>query len=240
MEAKMSKAKEAADLAQRVVQGTGVSQTTSATPAGQSNGDTEQPSSKDGMIEAINQVFALFRLNYHNQFYAAYPDNGQLNQIKRLWLESLNGFSADVILLGARHAIENSEYLPTLHRMLESCQDALRHKGLPGPREAFIEASQKPSPKQEQQWSHPAVYFAGRDSDWFFLANNTESKTWPVFKPHYERYVALVLRGEELAMPDVNLLSEQPEHTKMSTDERKAALNNLRAETGIYSKVDGD
>ncbi|MEY3007950.1 MAG: hypothetical protein RI942_2292, partial [Pseudomonadota bacterium] len=29
---------------------------------------------REDYVEAINQVFALFRLNYHNQYYAAYPD----------------------------------------------------------------------------------------------------------------------------------------------------------------------
>ena len=28
----------------------------------------------DARIDTINQVFALFRLNYHNQYYKAYED----------------------------------------------------------------------------------------------------------------------------------------------------------------------
>lgn len=187
---------------------------------------------REQLIEALNQVFALFRLNYHNQFYAAYPDNSQLNQIKRLWLESLSRFTPETILLAAKHAIEHSEYLPTLNKMLASCQEALRHHGLPTSHDAYLEACAKPSPKLHQAWSHPAVYFAGRDSDWFFLTNNTERKTWPVFKQHYERYVEAVLAGEALNLP------QQPELPPatidlMSNDERLAALRVLRNETGL-------
>ena len=70
-------------------------------------------------------MFALFRLNYHNQYYAAYPDAEQLNQIKKLWLESLQDYPVEQILKGAKHALEHSEYLPTLNRMLECCRQGL-------------------------------------------------------------------------------------------------------------------
>ena len=59
------------------------------------------------MIETINQVFALFRLNYHNQYYAAWSDAEQVNQVKRLWLEALTPYPTAVILRAAQHAIEN-------------------------------------------------------------------------------------------------------------------------------------
>ncbi len=237
----MANNKEAGKLAEQLVRETAASPTTSATPAGQTNGqqrtsaEHDEPVSeplRDQLIEALNQVFALFRLNYHNQFYAAYPDNSQLNQIKRLWLESLSRFSPETILLAARHTIEHSDYLPTLNRMRASCQEALTHQGLPSSHDAFIEACEKPSPKNQQTWSHPAVYFAGRDSDWFFMANNIESKTFPVFQRHYERYVDLVLRGETLTLPTQPELPPKANRV-LNTAEQLAALRALREETGL-------
>ena len=183
-------------------------------------------------MEAINQVFALFRLNYHNQYYAAYPDASQLNQIKKLWLESLSDFPVEQILNGAKHAIENSEYLPTLNRMLECCQAGLGQYGLPSPHDAYVEACKAPSPKSAQRWSHPAVYLAGRDSDWFFLANNVERITWPVFREHYQRYSAAVLRGEELVIPAPEAL-EKDDAEPLSRDEQLDALRKLREESGL-------
>ena len=99
----MADHKQAAELAQQIAQKTEVSQTTSVTPAGQ---DERVDRDDSSLIEAINQVFALFRLNYHNQYYAAWSDAQQLGQVKRLWLEALSEFSGELILMGARRAIE--------------------------------------------------------------------------------------------------------------------------------------
>jgi hypothetical protein len=180
----------------------------------------------------MNQVFALFRLNYHNQYYAAYPDAEQLNQIKKLWLESLRDYPVEQILKGARHSIEHSEYLPTLNRMLESCQQGLADIGLPTAHDAYLEACRAPSPKSAQAWSHPAVYLAGRDSDWFFLANNSERVTWPVFRDHYQRHCAAVMRGETLEVPAPEALPHET-GAPLSADEQLVELRKLREQSGL-------
>lgn len=177
-------------------------------------------------------MFALFRLNYHNQYYSAYPDGSQLNQIKKLWLESLADFPVEQILKGAKHAIENSEYLPTLKRMLECCQAGLGEYGLPAPHDAYMEACRAPTPKSAQRWSHPAVYLAGRACDWFFLANNVERVTWPIFKEHYQRYASAVLRGETLEVPEPEALEKQASEP-LSRDAQLDALRALREESGL-------
>jgi len=217
------------DLIQQVGQGIAASRTTSATRAGPTE---RERAPSEAHVEAINQVFALFRLNYHNQYYAAYPDQSQINQIKKLWLDALADYPVEQLLRGAKHAIEHSEYLPTLHRMLESCQASLADFGLPAPREAYLEACNAPSPKSAQPWSHPAVYLAGRDSDWFFLAGEPESRTWPVFRDNYQRYCAAVLRGESLEIPAPAALEQQP-GTPMTAEERAVALKELREQTGL-------
>jgi len=180
----------------------------------------------------LNQVFALFRLNYHNQYYAAYPNEEQLRQIKKLWLESLSDFPVEHILRGARHAIRHSEYLPTLNRMLECCQQGLADLGLPAPHDAFVEACRAASPKSAQRWSHPAVYLAGRDSDWFFLANNTERTSWPVFKEHYDRYCARVLQGEALEIPAPASLQQLPA-APLPPEEQLRRMRALREQAGL-------
>lgn len=183
-------------------------------------------------MEALNQIFALFRLNYHNQYYAAFADAEQLRQIKKLWLESLADYPVEHILKGARHAIENSEYLPTLNRMLECCQQGMADLGLPPAYDAYMEACRAASPKSAQRWRHPAVYLAGRDSDWFFLANNTERTTWPVFKAHYDGYCARVLRGETLTIPAPAALEQKPQ-APLASEEQLARLQQLRQQTGL-------
>ena len=144
----------------------------------------------------------MFRLNYHNQFYAAYSDNEQLNQVKKLWLEALAKYPSEQLLRGAKHAIETSEYLPTLNRMLESCQEALGELGLPDARSAYAEACGAGSPKSAQPWSHPVVYLAGSATGWFFLAGESEKKTWPVFQAKFREYCARLIAGEQLSIPE--------------------------------------
>ena len=215
---------------QRVAQEIEASSKTSPTHRGQS--ETSRRLATEAHVDALNQVFALFRLNYHNQYYAAFPNAQQLNQIKKLWLESLSDYSVEHILKGAKHAIEHSEYLPTLNRMLECCQQGLADLGLPPAHAAYIEACSAPSPKSAQTWSHAAVYLAGRDSDWFFLANNTERVSWPVFKGHYELYCARVLRGESLTVPEPEAIEQTPSEP-MASEEQLARLRELREQTGL-------
>jgi hypothetical protein len=215
---------------QRVAQEIAASSKTSPTHPGQT--ERHRRAATEAHVEALNQIFALFRLNYHNQYYAAFPDAEQLRQIKKLWLESLADYPVEHILKGARHAIENSEYLPTLNRMLECCQQGLAELGLPPAYDAYMEACRAASPKSAQRWSHPAVYLAGRDSDWFFLANNTERTTWPVFKAHYDDYCARVLRGEKLTIPEPAALEKKPQ-APLASEEQLARLQQLRQQTGL-------
>ena len=226
----MADHKQAAELAQQIAQKTEVSQTTLAIPAGQ---DENVDRDDESLIEAINQVFALFRLNYHNQYYAAWPHAQHLGQVKRLWLEALSDFSGELILMGARLAIEGSDYLPTLNRMLESCSEALSKLGLPSAATAYEEACLAPSPKARATWSHPIVYLAGRDASWYLLANHARGEAWPVFQSHYNRWLKLALRGETLMIPEREQLEAPSETASMDLKDQKTALSALRKKTGL-------
>lgn len=224
----MTDTKQAKDLAQAIVQGTEASPMISRTPAGPSDAGR-----REAQADAINQVFALFRLNYHNQFYAAYADGAQLNEIKRLWLETLGEFAPDILLAAAKAVLETSEYLPTIKLMRECCERVIEKEGLPSPRSAFLEACNQPSPKAAQRWSHPAVFLAGRDSDWFFLANNPESVTWPVFRGHYQRWREKALQGDIVALPDYPTRNRADSEDILEREAQLRALAKLREETGL-------
>jgi hypothetical protein len=221
------------ELVERAERAIAASSRTSTTRPGQTEPGRE-PSGRAApeRVEAINQVFALFRLNYHNQYYAAFPDAEQLRQIKKLWLESLADYGVSQLLAGAKRAIEGSEYLPTLNRMHRCCREAAADLGLPPARAAYEEACTAPSPKAAQPWSHAAVYLAGRDSGWFTLASKPETVAWPLFREHYEGYCARVLAGETLELPPVPAL-EQDRGTPLSAEEQLAQLRQLRRELDL-------
>ncbi len=184
------------------------------------------------MIDAINQVFALFRVNFHNQYFSAYPTVEDQNMAKRLWLDNLKPFSVDNILRGAKKVITQSDYLPTIHKMITACQSVSSQGALPDTHAAYIEACNASSPKAEYNWSHLAVYYAGKEADWYFLASNTEQKALPVFAQCYQRICARVLAGETLEPPKPIALPERTEKT-LSKDENHKRLSALRSSLDI-------
>jgi len=149
-----------------------------------------------------------------------------LTQIKKLWFESLQQFAPETLLRGARKVIEESEYLPTLNRMIRACQGDPESLGLVDAHTAYIEACKARSPKAAHNWSHPAVYHAGVASDWYFLATNSEKIAFPVFERHYVRICEKVMNGIELPLPNAPLLPETIE-TPLSKEENQQRLSAL-------------
>ncbi|MEZ5530365.1 MAG: replication protein P [Porticoccaceae bacterium] len=213
------------DLIDQTVRELAPSSTNSATAAGQ------QPERPLHLIDTINQVFALFRLNYHNQFYSAYSDTDLLNQVKRLWLEALAHFSSEQILQGAKRVIETSDYLPTLNRMMQCCEEFSAPEGLPAPRQAYLEACNAPSPKAEFHWSHPLVYHAGLATGWYRLANEPENSSYPAFLEHYRRLARELARGQQLALPDPD--NSGQEKQPLSREEARRKLAELKSSLAL-------
>ena len=208
------------DLIQTVASGIAASSTLSQTAAGQAKPTPASPE----LIDAINQIFALFQVNYHNQYYAAFGDNTKSeNLAKKLWLNKIGDFAPETILKAAEKIIADSEYLPTLHKMLNACRAAGMPAGLPSPRNAYLEVCNKASPKAAQQWSHPAVYAAGRDCGWHFLANTSENKAFTPFTEIYQQYCDRVLAGEEFQIEPPEALPE----TSLKPASKKKALSEL-------------
>lgn len=227
------------DLAEHVAHAIAASSTTSRTPPGPTEGPTEgstdgaSPARNDpALIEAINQVFALFRLNFNNQYYAAFRDEEQLRQIKKLWLDSLREFPPAQILQGAKLAIEGSEYLPTLHRMRSCCEDSLPALGLPASREAYLQACSAGAPAEAQHWAHAAVYWAGRDCGWSFLASTNEAQGWPVFQRRYQARCAMVLSGNTLP-PVPEPPADRLAVTPLQGDAALAQIQRLREDNAL-------
>ena len=118
---------------------------------------------------------------------------------KRLWARLLKDYSAAAIMRAAELAVKESRWLPTVHDVIEHCQSS-RAAGVPSAHSAYIEACRAPSPKREFAWSHPIVYYAGKASDWHFLATTPEQYAFPVFERNYEILLRHIEAGEELSI----------------------------------------
>lgn len=193
----------------------------STTPAGQN----EPKVASDEQMAAINQIFELFRFNYHNQFLKAFPDLNTMNMAKRLWLRLLSEFSAEVMMRAAEKAVKESTFLPNVHEVLARC-DVAEVLGLPNAYAAYIEACRAPTPKKDFAWSHPAVYYAGRASDWFLLANETEARAFPVFQRNYDILLQRLQNGEELELEVAKAIPEKIERP-LDNQEQKQRLASL-------------
>lgn len=183
-------------------------------------------------LDAINQLFAEFRLAYHNQFHRAFPNDRELMMAKQLWLHALSDIPPVRLRAGTRRAIRASEYLPTIHSLRNYCDPKPHELGLPEAHAAYVEACRAPLPKIAQPWSHPIVYHAGKSTDWFFLANSPESIAFPVFRRNYELLIERLLNGEQLDTPVPKGLPEEIS-TPLSLEERKTRLQKMRDDLGI-------
>lgn len=175
----------------------------------------------------MNQLFAELETAYHNQFYKAFPSESALNAAKQAWLFQLAHYHPEQIIASGRQVIRESEYLPTLHKIIQGCATAAMPHGMPSTREAYIEACMKPQPKRDQTWSHPAVYIAGRETGWHMILGESEKKVLPIFSYHYQMLVERVINGEDLDMPIPKAL---PAHIDnfLSPEENKAQMQKLR------------
>ena len=180
-------------------------------------------------VDAINNVFAEFEFAYHNQFHKAFSDHESLTIAKKYWLSSLEEYSPSQITAAAKKIIKSQEYLPSIATFLRACQDGYDLFGLPTAQLAFREACHAPSPKSAYDWSHEAVYFAGKATGWFLLANESESVSFPLFEYNYSLMVRNVMRGEKLNIERPPALSRKLERP-VSKKDLKSRISRLRKE----------
>jgi hypothetical protein len=183
-------------------------------------------------IDAINTVFTQFEVAFPNLYQRAFTSDNAIMLAKQLWANSLQDLTPKQILNAVKKAIESSDYIPTIHAVLKHCREDLSAYGLPSARDAYIEASNAIEPRARFPWSHPAVYFAGRQSEWFFLASNSEHTAFPVFEKHYQALCERVISGETLAMPDVPQL-ESDALKPMTSEDKLKRMADLRKEIGL-------
>ena len=134
-------------------------------------------SERKRLIEAIDNLFLKLELSYHYQFYKVFGTDYRLNEAKKLWAESLKKYPAECINAAIETVIQSNDYLPTLTEVLKACSGSMGAINIPTPQEAFIEAQKSSSPRQSFPWTHPIIYWAGREIGWELInsQNNTNA-----------------------------------------------------------------
>lgn len=180
-------------------------------------------------VDAINQIFAEFEFAYHNQFHKAFNDAESQIIAKKYWLSSLEQYSPPQIVQAAKQVIRTQDYLPSIAALVKACEQGFGLFGLLPAHQAYLEACMAPSPKREYQWSHEAVYFAGKSAGWFLLANAAESASFPLFEYHYKLLCHRVISGEKLVLETPTPIADKIDRP-LSKKEAKARLARMREE----------
>jgi len=153
-------------------------------------------SDRKSFIEAIDNLFLKLELSYHYQFYKVFGTDHRLTEAKKLWAESLKKYPAECINAAVETVIQSNDYLPTLTEVLKACSGSMGTTNIPTPQEAFVEAQKSSSPRQSFPWTHPIIYWAGREIGWD-LINSQNNNTFQAFSKTYMRLVKEMKSGKE-------------------------------------------
>lgn len=204
---------------------------TGASPieAGPSDSRSRHESAAGGQdhVDAVTRLFEDFALAYHNQYRKAFPNRSTLDRAKKYWLGHLKCFSPAQVVRAGAELVSSSEFMPVLADVVNTCRRDTALFGLPPTRGAYHEACLKPSPKLEQNWSHRAVYLAGRATGWQLLASEAESVSFPQFEYHYLRLCRQVVEGAELQAESPAPLPRQVQ-AELSPEELLELASELR------------
>lgn len=152
---------------------------------------------------------------------------------KKLWSRLLSEFPGEILMQAGEQCVKKQKFLPNVHDIIEECNTSSAGlMGLPHARAAYIEACRAPSPKSKYSWTHPAIYYAGRASDWFFLANETEHTAFPVFERNYQLLLGRIKNGETL---EIDLPKALPAETTVPLKKKQQLerLKQLRSDLKI-------
>ena len=176
-------------------------------------------SERKSFIKAIDNLFLKLELSYHYQFYKVFGTDHKLNEAKKLWAESLKKYPAECIDAAVETVIQVNDYLPTLTEILKACSGSMGTINIPTPQEAFIEAQKSSSPRRSFPWTHPIIYWAGREVGWELINSQNNNNTFQAFSETYMRLVKVMKTGKEFKVTpaeesdafkpvDINLLEK--------------------------------
>lgn len=114
------------------------------------------------------------------------------------------------------------------------CRPTSEQLGLPAPEKAYRECCTHGRWATEHDWSHGAVYAAGRETGWYDLHNKPENHIWALFKRNYEIMCNRVANGESF---DEVIPKALPEKISNPVPATKAIsiIDQLRKKHGLRS-----
>jgi len=149
----------------------------------------------------VNMIFARFMAIYGHKFKSCFETQDEIRIAKREWALSLEGFSESELVAAIDYCKENSAWMPSISEFLQVLRNLTGDYGLPAVKHAYEEACLNADQASTHQWSHPAVYHAGKATGWFQLRTEDEADVLPDFRYNYEVICRRVRQGEEITQP---------------------------------------
>ncbi|MCV2401292.1 replication protein P [Marinomonas sp. C2222] len=174
--------------------------------AGQESGPTE---AEQQTRVLVNMIFARFKAIYTHKFASAYSTLEEVKLAKREWAVALKGFQEPLLAYAVERTKEEYAWPPTISEFLKLISTAYKAYGLANPRAAYLEACACRTDPLSYKWSHPAVFFAGSETDWYKLKSEEERVSWPLFEQNYLAIVDRVIAGERLVIPKVVMIENK-------------------------------
>ena len=167
-------------------------------------------SDRKSFIAAIDNLFLKLELSYHYQFYKVFGTDDKLIEAKKLWAESLKKYPSECIDSAVEIVIQSNDYLPTLTEIIKACSGSMGSINIPNPQEAFIEAQKSSSPRNSFPWTHPIIYWAGKEVGWELINSPNNTNTFQAFSKIYMRLVKELKAGKkfEVNPKEYNEISE--------------------------------
>ena len=154
-------------------------------------------SDRKSFIAAIDNLFLKLELSYHYQFYKVFGTDDKLIEAKKLWAESLKKYPSECIDSAVEIVIQSNDYLPTLTEIIKACSGSMGSINIPNPQEAFIEAQKSSSPRNSFPWTHPIIYWAGKEVGWELINSPNNTNTFQAFSKIYMRLVKELKAGKK-------------------------------------------
>lgn len=158
-------------------------------------------------------IFTRFMAIYGHKFKSSFNSEDEMNIAKREWALSLNNYSEAELVAAVDYCKEYYVWMPSIAEFLVVLDKLTQVYGLPHPNVAYEEAclhSQEPS---QHQWSHLAVYYAGKHTGWFKIRSEDEASVFEIFKYNYEQLCQRVRAGESLSLPVFPALPDYQDDT---------------------------
>lgn len=149
----------------------------------------------------VNMIFARFMTIYGHKFKSVFQSEDEIRIAKREWALSLQEYSEAELVLAVNRCKESFIWMPTIAEFLSLLRRDYESYGLPATLAAYREACMAADHPRERDWSHPAVYHAGRATDWYRLRTEEKSQVYRDFEHNYRRLCQRVVDGESLEVP---------------------------------------